>query len=91
MEYELMNISYNLINGQTIAWNIGRDDESDGAFYLNDRRQLCVESNGETLDEVKGKMKVLISNLADNCDMLLKDMDSWKSFEALKAAQVLFR
>ena len=91
MEYELMNVSYNLVNGKTIAWKIGRDDESNGAFYMNDRRQLCVEGNGETLDEVKVKITALVSKLGEDCNILLGDMENWESFEALKQKQVLYR
>ena len=86
-----MNISYNLINGETIAWDIHNDEESRGAFYINDRRQLCVEGNGKTIEEVKEKITILISRLGEDCGILLNDMDKWESFESLKAKQILYR
>ena len=91
MEKDLMNISYNLVNGETIAWSINNDEESSGAFYMNDRRQLCVEGNGKTIEEVKRKIVLLVSRLGEDCDILLNDMDVWVSFESLKAKQTLYR
>ena len=91
MEYDLMNISYNLVNGETIAWSIARDEESDGSFYMNDRRQLCIEGNGETIEQVKEKMRILISRLGEDCGILSDDMKNWGSFEALREKQTLYR
>ena len=85
MEYELMNVSYNLVNGNVIAWRIMRNEESQGTFYMNDNMQICVEGNGETLEEVKNKITALIFKLGSNCNILLKDMEDWESFEALQA------
>lgn len=91
MEYELMNISYNLINGETMAWGIMDSEESKGAFYVNDRRQLCVEGNGRTIGEVREKITALVSRLGEDCNILLNDMSGWESFESLRKKQTLYR
>lgn len=85
MEDRIMNVSYNLVNGNVLAWRIMRDEESQGAFYINDAMQICVEGNGETLEEVKNKIIALISKLGNGCSILLKDLEDWESFEALQA------
>ena len=85
MEDRIMNVSYNLVNGNVLAWRIMRDEESLGAFYINDAMQICVEGNGETLEDVKNKIVTLISKLGDGCSILLADLEDWESFEVLQA------
>lgn len=84
MEYELMNVSYNTANGYAMGWRVSKDVESDGMFYLNDRKQICIETNGRTLDEVKVKMGKLISMLGEGCMNLIEEFESWETFENLE-------